>query len=130
MSSKRFIDCDFTTGECPVCGYVAKPGTHKNCYSVGGGPEPGTELRKLLREIGVKLHCQECRKYAFYMNKLGIDGCREHRPEIIQRLKEAASESSWSTLFSAGAGLMTKPWFSILDPLGSIVDEAIRRSEQ
>lgn len=123
-------DCDFTTGKCPDCGKEYKHGTRRNCPAKKGLLSgPGTELRKLLKDIGVKVNCHECRVWAMQMNRWGPDGCREHRAEIIARLKEAANESSWHTVFTAAGGLITKPWFSLRDPYGSIVDEAIRRAE-
>lgn len=127
----RPLDCDFETGECPLCGYMAAPHVHRNCpvkrkqFPPNG---PGTELRKLLKEVGVKKACGTCWEWEYQMNSWG-SSCAEHRAEIVARLKEAASESSWSTVFTAASGLITKPWFAVLDPFGSIVDQAIERAE-
>jgi hypothetical protein len=90
---------------------------------------PGSELARLLKEIGVKVDCSICSEWKRQMNLWGIDGCKEHRQDIIDRLKKAAGEASWSQTFTAASGLLSKSWFLIFDPYGSIVDEAIRRSE-
>jgi hypothetical protein len=111
---------------------MALPHVRRNCPKkkrVPTGLQPGTELRQLLKEIGVKVSCQGCRNWEARMNKWGPDGCREYRTEIIQRLKEAVSGTSWATVLTTGAGLLGKSYFSILDPFGSLVDEAIRRAE-
>jgi hypothetical protein len=66
------------------------------------------------------------------MNRWGVDGCREHRAEIIAHLKAAYQETSWADFATASAKAIASGLaFSInpLDPFGSLVDEAIRRAE-
>jgi hypothetical protein len=128
------VDCDFSTGQCPSCGFKAAPHARRNCPSkdhirIKMRSGPGSELARLLKEIGVKVDCSICSEWKRQMNLWGIDGCKEHRQDIIDRLKKAAGEASWSQTFTAASGLLSKSWFLIFDPYGSIVDEAIRRSE-
>lgn len=125
-------DCDFTTGKCPDCGKEYRHGTRRNCPAKKGLLNgPGTELRKLIKEIGVKFECSACAQMAIQANRWGIDGCRlpENRAAIIAKLKAGVKEASWSDWLAAAGGMARADWFSILDPFGSIVDEAIRRAE-
>jgi hypothetical protein len=89
---------------------------------------PGTELKKILDESGLKGWCKTCENWAGQMNKWGPEGCREHRAEIIERLKEQADKRSWFVKGWAGTWFIRQPWFRLNDQYGSIVDEAIRRA--
>jgi len=63
------------------------------------------------------------------MNAWGVAGCREHRAEIIDHMRANAKSYGWSTVATAAAkAVLTGIAFrlSILDPYGSLVDEAIR----
>lgn len=91
-------------------------------------PGPGTELAKILKSLGFK-SCWTCADFAKRMNVWGVDGCRQRRPEIVTRLKEKAREVGWSK-WCAAFRLLKEPWFRVLDPFGSIIDEAIRRTEE
>jgi hypothetical protein len=133
------LDCDFSTGTCPDCGAKGPPHVNRNCpvkFARAGRIRkiplrgPGSTLSKLLREIGVRVSCSACAEWESKMNDWGIEGCRDHRPEIIQRLKQAAKEADWQTTFAALRGLVGASWWSMIDPWGSIVDESIRRAEQ
>src|SRR5262245_34249619 len=42
---------------------------------------PGTELKKLLVELGAEA-CAGCLGFVFLMNQWGVQGCRDHRGEI------------------------------------------------
>ncbi len=90
---------------------------------------PGTELETILREVGAPEGCQICKDWRDQMNCWGAVGCREHRAEIIARLKQATYETWISDSVKIGFALMREPWFRLSDPLGSCVDEAIRRVE-
>lgn len=94
-------------------------------------PGPGTELTKLFTELGVKPTSQcSCEELATQMNRWGPAGCREHRQEIIGRIK-----ANWQAmptgdkLWSAFAGIKAAATgvASISDPIGSLVDKAIER---
>lgn len=63
------------------------------------------------------------------MDVWGVVGCQQRRAQITAWLKEAYHTLTWEELWIAGRRLITEPWFRIADPFGSIVDEAIRRSE-
>jgi hypothetical protein len=134
MQAYGTLDCDFSTGQCPDCGYKAAPNVRRNCptkdHLTKTPSGPGTELKQIIKEIGIRIGCALCREWELKMNAWGIDGCKEHRQEIIDRLREAASEASWSQTFTAASGLLSKSWFLIFDPYGSIVDESIRRAEK
>lgn len=125
-------DCDFTTGKCPDCGKEYRHGTRRNCPAKKGLLNgPGTELRKLIKEIGVKFDCSACAYMAMQMNRWGVEGCHvpENRAAIIAKLKQGAKEASWADRWAALAGMATASWFNPLSPFESLLDEAIRRSE-
>lgn len=63
------------------------------------------------------------------MNRWGASGCREHRGEIIQRIKTAMYRTWVSDQIKIGWSISREPWFNALDPVGCIVDEAIRRAD-
>lgn len=62
------------------------------------------------------------------MNRWGVDGCREHRQEIIDRIKQAAYKTWVTDQMRIGWSISREPWFNPLDPVGCIADEAIRRA--
>lgn len=102
----------------------------KTCKE-GPRARPGRELTRLLNELDI--HPSEkcgCEAKASQMDKWGPDGCREHRAEIIGWLKEAVQEINWQERIRAAGAMLRTDWFSVLDPFGSLVDEAIRRSFQ
>lgn len=80
---------------------------------------PGRQLRRLLAELEIvgEDNCG-CAMKATQMDVWGIDGCKEHRTEIIDWLREAAATKGWLARMAAGVGA------------GWLVDEAIRRAEQ
>lgn len=92
---------------------------------------PGKELSVLLSYLGFSGICSECSERAKRMNRWGVTGCR--KPENHQQIID------WLTKEKDSAGLIEKlravviasqePWFSFSDPIGSLVDEAIRRAE-
>jgi hypothetical protein len=94
---------------------------------------PGTELKAILTALGFTIGgCKsECSKRADQMNAWGVEGCREHRETIIGWLKESADKLGWKekllalTAVATGAACFVP---SIMDPIGSIVDESIRRA--
>lgn len=99
--------------------------------SVATISEPvGDHLHELLTKIGLQptTTCQ-CEQRRVAMNSWGITGCREHREEIVGWLREAGSQLSYSQQFAAFAALASESWWSLTDPYGSLVDEAIRRAE-
>lgn len=138
MNSCQLIETPLGNGRsryaCPNCERVSElpsglAHARRMCRKPGP-PGPGTCLALLLKEIGVEPDGDcKCFQRAQAMDANGLDWCRENVSTIVSWLKETASESSWSTVFAAGAGLIGKPWFSIRAPYESIVAEAIRRAE-
>lgn len=90
---------------------------------------PGTELKALLASLGLTpaSGC-DCNARAAQMNAWGVDGCREHRDEIIAWLQEQKDKAGWLVAAQVGLKVFSEPWFKMSDPLGSMVDEAIRRA--
>lgn len=91
---------------------------------------PGRQLRRLLAEMEIvgEDGC-DCGTKAKQMDLWEVDGCREHRAEIVEWMKEAAATKGWAEKIKVGAKLLAQPWFNPLDSYGSIVDEAIRLAD-
>lgn len=95
---------------------------------------PGTELKKLLAQLGVVaagVPC-DCNAHAAQMDAWGADGCREHRGETVAWLREGQTKWGWAAKLKAAAlAVVTGLAFTLdwSDPFPSLVDEAIRRSE-
>lgn len=92
---------------------------------------PGPALHQVLGESGLSAGgCAECRLWAEKMNAWGIEGCGgEHRAEILERLRKAATNVGWVQKAWVGTKLLLQPWFRPTQPLESILDEALRRAE-
>lgn len=94
---------------------------------------PGTELKKILAELGIKTDAScGCENKARQMDRWGVAGCREHFAEIVAWLQDAKKKTTWrKTLFAtikaatSGLALQLNP----LDVAGSVIDLAIRRAE-
>jgi hypothetical protein len=95
---------------------------------IGG---PGTELKKLLTELGTNLalNCG-CNSYAAQMDQWGVDGCRERRAEVIAHLTNQWKNLGWWDKVRLGTRALVKGYASPSDPVGYLVDEAIRRAEK
>jgi hypothetical protein len=94
---------------------------------------PGAELKTLLAEMGVteQSGCG-CGSRALQMDAWGVEGCKARRAEIVAWLAEQQKARGWGATLAAGLKAITSGLaFSLdpLDPLGSLVDEAIRRAE-
>lgn len=91
-------------------------------------PGPGTKLKELLAEIGVKDDggCG-CRAYAAQMDAWGVDGCRARRAEIVARLKEQWERLGWWDRVKTG--VRTVRACGLSDPAGELVDRAIALAE-
>lgn len=76
---------------------------------------PGTELKKILASLGIhdSVGCG-CENMLRKMNAWGPAGCRTHRQEIIDHLREKARERGW---------VLTEAL-----PIGFLVDRAISLS--
>jgi hypothetical protein len=94
---------------------------------------PGTELKTLLAGMGItEASGCNCGSKAALMDAWGVEGCRSRQPEIVAWLAEQQKARGWGATLAAGLKAITSGLaFSLdpLDPLGSLVDEAIRRAE-
>lgn len=98
---------------------------------VGG---PGTELKAILDSLDIQPHkgCA-CGDKVREMDAWGVDGCRLRREQIVQWLSESRAKLGWGGRLKAaftavGSGLALE--LNPVDPLGSLVDLAIRRAEE
>lgn len=94
------------------------------------GIGPGTELALILSSLGESKIGLACGSRANQMNDWGPT-CIEHRQEIVDWLAEGTRSYRMSdklrvALLAARSGVLFRMYWR--DPLGSIVDEAIRRS--
>lgn len=94
----------------------------------------GTHLKLLLKEFGVNADlCGEgCGSFAAMMDGWGIEGCRQNREAILERLRQRYKETSWKTALNAAfQSVVTGNVFGmdVLHPIEWLVDEAIRRAE-
>ncbi len=94
----------------------------------------GTHLKLLLKEFGVNADlCGEgCGSFAAMMDGWGIEGCRQNREAILERLRQRYKETSWKTALNAAfQSVVTWNVFGIdvLHPIEWLVDEAVRRAE-
>lgn len=93
---------------------------------------PGTELKTLLADLGFKTESAcGCKSLARQMDRWGVDGCRQRRAEIVNRLRANQKKVKWYEQVKAAArsvqsGLAFK--IRLNDIAGSLVDEAIRRA--
>jgi len=90
-------------------------------------PGVGDEFEGIAKSIGLneKAGCR-CDALRALMNKLGPDGCRERRDELISSLGESAKGLSWKETATAAVGLL---FSGVAWSLGGMLDEAIRRCE-
>jgi hypothetical protein len=93
---------------------------------------PGTELRKLLSDLGITMSADcGCKAMAKRMNLWGVDGCRENHRQIVNHLKQAAARRDWHQKWSASV-LVNAAFVGLrvnwLDPIPGMVDLAIERA--
>lgn len=93
---------------------------------------PGWHLKTMLAEVTTaKLDCR-CESTAAWMDSLKVVGCRKKRAEIITRINQNRAAWSWVEQIEIAAAIAAHAFdwhLSPLDPIGSLVDEAIRRAE-
>lgn len=83
------------------------------------GQGPGTELKRILSEIGIKSGNCNCNSTAVKMNKWGPSECREHMEEIVSSLVKEANKRGWMKFIP-----MKEFWAEAL------VNQAIEASEK
>lgn len=89
---------------------------------------PGTELHKLIAELGITPDAScGCEAMRQKMDAGGVEWCKEHRDEILAHLQTAYKSTDWATYLQAGLRSLGH-----LGPftLGGLLDEAIRRAEK
>jgi hypothetical protein len=97
---------------------------------------PGTELKAIFAELGIypRRAC-DCNRRAEEMDRLGVEGCRAGREEILGWLRHQQAARSWADkiahAFTAGTALVRgrTSWLRLDDVAGSLLDEALRRAE-
>jgi hypothetical protein len=87
---------------------------------------PGTELHKLLHAMGFTPGGCNCDAWRDRMNTWGVDGCREHRQEIIDHLESMKDSATLKDKLRAGV-LAVANGLPLTIP--GLVDEAIRRDD-
>jgi hypothetical protein len=91
---------------------------------------PGNEMDKLISSCGLaSFGCNRCVQLALDMNRWGPDGCRARRDQIVSEIRGRADKVNWWDKSKAAMHLIREPWFNLMDPIGSMVDEAIRRAD-
>ena len=111
-------------------GNIAKPKVNASRLVRG----VGTHLNLLLKEFGISadLCGSGCGSFAAAMDQWGVDGCRQNRDKIKERLLQKYKETTWMTSVNAAfqsvwSGNVFK--MDILHPVDWLIDEAIRRAE-
>ncbi len=134
-----------------ACDPQLKPDPPIVPWPLGFGP--GTELKALLASVGIEATSAcSCNAFMLQMDAWGITGCQEHFDEIVQRLREKASDWGWTSIFADKAketpenhqltfaekikigmkSLTTGIAFRVnwLDPYPGLATEAIARAEK
>lgn len=135
------LNCVFEPPDfrCPRCDRVGHPGLRQNCGNRPHKPIPkgcGLILKQLFDSLSVaqSRNCG-CDEMMARMNMLGWKGCIIHRDElraeIIKNYKqlgllERATVKTFAGVSAIAHGLYISP----LDPIGSILDEALRLCEE
>lgn len=97
-----------------LCGKPAPPGG------------PGTELRLIFAELGIKPKAGcGCKAMAAELDRLGVAGCQAQRAEIVARLREKAG--LWG-LSEKAAAAFAAVWQGKPLSIEGLVDLAIRRA--
>lgn len=95
---------------------------------------PGTELKKLLKEIGIEENPRcDCNAKARQMDAWGIDGCQERLDTIVKWMKDNYVRWGWKDRVTAAAkavktGLAFK--LNPLDPFPSLIQAAIEEAKK
>jgi len=84
------------------------------------GVGPGTELTRLIPDFFSSADCG-CKNFAKLMNSWGVDGCREKKQEIIDRLVQQSNNTVLLKLFPDGATSIVA---------SKMIDKAIKNYEE
>jgi hypothetical protein len=133
-------DAGWKKHRCTRCSYVSKfipPWSNRIVRQCGDrtpvAPSVGTELTELFAEHGLegKSTCG-CKRWALRMDAWGLAGCRAHRAEILDHLREEYEHASWlDRMRAAGNAALSGLAFKLdwSDPCPGLLDEAMRRTE-
>jgi hypothetical protein len=129
---------------------LIQPDQQRPCCRTGG---PGTELKRLLSELGIPSWCEGCKRRAEAMDQGGVEWCRENRATIVGWLQEAETKfatdaakaargdgqeptakqvgkaktaARWRAGWEAAKRML---WINPASPFDSLVAEAIKRAE-
>lgn len=95
---------------------IAQPLTIEQKIGVG----PGTELTRLIPDFFSSADCG-CKNFAKLMNSWGVDGCRENKQQIIDRLVEQSNNTVLLKLFPDGVTSIVA---------SKMIDKAIKNYEE
>ena len=94
----------------------------------------GDHLEDITSELKIRMRqgCK-CKSLSAEMNRLGPNGCRKNRTRLVSGMKKNAQQYTLVDIMTAAimaikTGLAWK--IDLLDPYGSLLDEAIRRTEK
>lgn len=139
------MDCIFTRTTdgivCSACGFSmawTRPSLPRRECTKPLPPAPafgpGTELASLIKQLGgTDEHGCGCDAFREQMNRWGVDGCRDHRAEIVAQLAASAAKWGIGDWIAGGWQAVTSGLlFSVAnaDPIGSLVDLAIQRATE
>ena len=131
MANRRPCRCDRVPA-CHVCTLYHKDERYRKLWDRDDPGGPGTELKAMLLALGIQSMAScRCQEMAQRMDDLGVQGCREHRAELVEYLRQqvpalATHELALAAIRAVWSGLAIH--LSLTDPVGSLLDEAIRRA--
>lgn len=111
-----------------------KEQNNKLLESILSGNGVGSQIWKLLEKLGIKHNAGcGCLDWAERMNLWGPELCDKNRAQIIEHMKNSAKNYDWGDISVAvikavKTGIAFR--LSILDPYGSLLDEAIRLAKE
>lgn len=117
----------------------ANPPNPAATAALSGAVGPGTHLKIMLDSVGLNAGTLKgagtcgCDDLAAQMDAWGPNGCREHRAEIVAKLRENKDKTPWAVYLGAMMKMATTGLavrINPMDQLGSLVDEAVRRAEE
>lgn len=96
-------------------------------------PGPGTQLKAILAELGIKPEGCGCNELAYQMDVWGVDGTRLNAERILTQLRAEWTKRGWleagsvaAKAIAAGLAFRVNPF----DPAPGLLNEAIRRAEE
>lgn len=135
-----WVSCDvcefqrFAYGPLETVVHACRDGMPPRSPSVAASSNLGISLASIISSLDVKKTAGcNCDEMMARMNAWGIEGCEEHREEILAHLNKAYAElnPSWADQARMGAkalamGIVINPF----DPAGSLLNAAIERARK